>query len=154
METRTAISILVSLVFACLSASAQVSVNGVGVFTEMTKSEVISKFGEPDRYEYYDSGDNGVDEWYYYAGSHLVFNDSRFVEFSITDSKYTITLYGLEQNVRVDDEFSVIAPLNPYYMDWYEKDWYCVAYIEFDERVCFLVKDGLIKCVAFSTSSY
>ncbi|MDE5889874.1 MAG: hypothetical protein K2H10_02545, partial [Bacteroidales bacterium] len=106
----------------------------------------------PDRYEYYDSGDNGVDEWYYYAGSHLAFNDNCFIGFSITDSKYTITLYGLEPNVRVDDEFSVIAPLNPHYMDWYEKDWYCVVY--FDEQVCFLVKDGLIKCVTFSTSSY
>ncbi len=140
-----------SLVLSCIDTNAQIAVNGVNIFSKMTKSEVIAKFGEPTKYKYYDSQDNGVDEWYYYSESHLVFKENYFIEFSISDNRFALTLDGLDRNVAVGDKFSVLAPLDPHYMEWFEKDWYCIVFE--DEIVRFLVKNGLIDAIVFVTSS-
>ncbi len=67
----------VALVLSVFSAKAQIAVNGVEVDTKMTKSEVIAKFGKPDRYSYNDAGMvEGIDEWYLYADSSLHFNNN------------------------------------------------------------------------------
>ncbi len=139
------------LMFPCLDSAAQIAVNGVEVFAKMTKSEVIAKFGEPVKYKYYDSQDNGVDEWYYYTESHFHFNNNYFIGFSISDNRFVLTLDGLDRTVVVGDRFSVLAPLDPHYMEWFEKDWYCIVFE--DEMVRFLVKNGLIDAIVFSTSS-
>ena len=50
MKTRITMVMFVALVLSVFSAKAQIAVNGVEVDTKMTKSEVIAKFGEPDKY--------------------------------------------------------------------------------------------------------
>ncbi len=133
-----------------IAANAQIFVNNVEVFTKMTKEQVITKFGEPANYKYYDSQDNGVDERYFYDGTMLHFNDESFNGFSIKDSRFKVRLEGLDSEVKVGDKFSVLEPLKPVYMDWFDKNWYCVYF--WDEMVCFEVIDGVIQCMTYSSS--
>ena len=85
MKIRITMVMFVALMLSVFSAKAQIAVNGVEVDTKMTKSEVIAKFGEPDKYLYQDSGDNGVNEWYHYGKTHFVFKDEYFIEFTVCD---------------------------------------------------------------------
>ena len=134
-----------------IAADAQIWVNGVDVFTtKMTKEEVIAKFGEPTYYRYYDSQDNGVDEWYHYTDDILMFNDNSFNGFSICSNRFKVRLEGLDCDVKVGDKFSILDPLKPIYMDRFDKNWYCVYYYE--EKVRFEVIDGIIQCIVFSAS--
>lgn len=139
----------VALVLSVFSAKAQIAVNGVEVDTKMTKSEVIAKFGEPDKYLYQDSGDNGVNEWYHYGKTHFVFKDEYFIEFTICDKNFSVTLGGLDSDITAGDNVSVLYPLDLKKMDrpW-QKDLYCVYY--YDDRVCFKKKDGLIEYIYYS----
>ena len=133
-----------------IAANAQIFVNNVEVFTKMTKEQVIAKFGKPTDYRYYDSQDNGVDEWYHYTDDILMFNDNSFNGFSICSDKFTVRLEGLDSEVKVGDKFSVLEPLKPIYMDWYEKNWYCLYFL--DEMVSFEVINGIIQWIDFSGS--
>ena len=75
---RTTVKIIMTaaiMTIFSIAANAQIWVNGIEVCTKMTKEEVIAKFGEPTRYRYYDSQDNGVDERYFYDKTMLHFND-------------------------------------------------------------------------------
>ena len=133
-----------------IAANAQIWVNGIEKYTKMTKEQVIAKFGEPTNYRYYDSQDNGVDERYFYNGSMLHFNDESFNGFSIKDSRFKVRLEGLDSEVKVGDKFSVLEPIKPIYMDWYEKNWYCLYFL--DEMVSFEVINGIIQWIDFSGS--
>ncbi len=134
-----------------IAANAQIWVEGVNVFTKMTKEQVITKFGEPIKCEVNDSGDNGIDVWYFYDDdSHFVFKDNSFIEFTICSNRFKVRLEGLDCDVKVGDKFSVLEPLKPIYMDWFEKNWYCIYY--YDEKVRFEVIDGIIQCIVFSAS--
>ncbi len=135
-----------------IAANAQIWVNGIEKYTKMTKEQVIAKFGEPTNYRYYDSQDNGVDERYFYNGSMLHFNDESFNGFSIKDSRFKVRLEGLDSEVKVGDKFSILEPLKPVYMDWFEKNWYCVYYYDGDVKIRFEVIDGIIQCIVFSAS--
>ena len=135
-----------------IAANAQIWVEGVNIFTKMTKEQVITKFGEPANYKYYDSQDNGVDERYFYDGTMLHFNDESFNGFSIKDSRFKVRLEGLDSEVKVGDKFSILEPLKPVYMDWFEKNWYCVYYYDGDVKIRFEVIDGIIQCIVFSAS--
>ena len=135
-----------------IAANAQIWVNGIEEYTKMTKEQVIAKFGEPTNYRYYDSQDNGVDERYFYNGSMLHFNDESFNGFSIKDSRFKVRLEGLDSEVKVGDKFSILEPLKPVYMDWFEKNWYCVYYYDGDVKIRFEVIDGIIQCIVFSAS--
>ena len=134
-----------------IAADAQIWVNGVDVFTtKMTKEEVIAKFGEPTEYEVNDSGDNGVNVWYHYNNDIIRFKDNHLIGFTIKTNKFTVRVNGLDLNISVGDKFSVLEPLKPIYMDWYEKNWYCLYF--YDEMVSFEVINGIIQCVDFSGS--
>ena len=135
-----------------ITANAQIWVNGIEKYTKMTKEQVIAKFGEPTKYRYYDSQDNGVDEWYHYTDDILMFNDNSFNGFSICSDKFTVRLEGLDSEVKVGDKFSVLEPLKPVYRDWFEKNWYCVYYYDGDVKICFEVIDGIIQCITYSSS--
>ncbi len=109
----------VALMLSVFSANAQIAVNGIEVDTKMTKSEVIAKFGEPDRYSYnynYNYNDagmvEGIDEWYLYADSSLHFNNNLFIGFTVCDKNFSVTLGGLDSDITVGDKFSVLSPLN------------------------------------------
>ena len=138
----------VALVLSVFSAKAQIAVNGVEVDTKMTKSEVIAKFGKPDRYSYNDAGMvEGIDERYIYADGSLHFNNNLFIGFTVIGKSFAVTLGGLDSDITVGDKFSVLSPLNLIEMDWYEKDWYCVYY--YDVMVSFEVKDSIITCIDY-----
>ncbi len=148
MKTRITMVMFVALVLSVFSAKAQIAVNGVEVDTKMTKSEVIAKFGKPDRYSYNDAGMvEGIDERYIYADGSLHFNNNLFIGFTVIGKSFAVTLGGLDSDITVGDKFSVLSPLNLIEMDWYEKDWYCVYYN--DVKVSFEVKDGIITCIDY-----
>ena len=146
------LTVAVMLIFS-IAASAQIWVNGVGKYSMMTKDQVIAKFGEPIKCEVNNSGDNGIDVWYFYDDdSHFVFKDNSFIEFTICSNRFKVRLEGLDCEVKVGDKFSVLEPLKPIYMDWYDKNWYCVYYYDGDVMICFEVIDGIIQCITYSSS--
>ena len=152
---RTTVKIIMTaaiMTIFSIASNAQICVNGIEVFTKMTKEEVIAKFGEPINYEYYDSKDNGVDEWYYYDKIMLHFNDESFDGFSIKNNRFKVSLEGLDCDVTVGDKFSILEPLKPVYMDWFGENWYSVYYYNGDTKICFEVIDGIIQCMTFSSS--
>ncbi len=151
MKTKIKVITMMAVMMSCMSANAQVSVNGIEVFSKLTKNEVFEKFGQPEEYEIQDSGDNGVDEWYHYGENLLHFNENYFIGFSICDKNFVVNLDGLERDVKVGDKLSVLEPLETHYMDWFEKDWYCVCFE--DEQVIIKVNNGVITCISFSTDS-
>ena len=139
----------VALVLSIFCAKAQIAVNGVEVGTRMTKSEVIAKFGKPDRYSYNDAGIvEGIDEWYIYADSSLHFNNNMFIGFTVCDKNFSVTLGGLDSDIAAGDKFSVLSPLDLIERTWIEKDYYSVYY--YDECVSFKKKDGLIEYIYYS----
>ena len=151
MKIRITMVMFVALMLSVFSANAQIAVNGIEVDTKMTKSEVIAKFGEPDRYSYNDAGMvEGIDEWYIYADGSLHFNNNLFIGFTVIGKSFAVTLDGLDSDITVGDKFSVLSPLDLKKMDrpWHEKDLYCVYY--YDDRVCFKKKDGLIEYIYYS----
>ncbi len=139
----------VALLLSVFSAKAQIAVNGVKTHTKMTKSEVIAKFGKPDKYLYQDSGDNGVNEWYHYGETHFVFKDECFIDFAVCDKNLSVTLGGLDSDITVGDNISVLSPLDLKKMDrpWQEKDLYCVYYN--DAKVIFKIEDHIIKWISY-----
>ncbi len=139
----------VALVLYVFSAKAQIAVNGIEVGTKMTKSEVIAKFGEPDRYSYNDAGMvEGIDERYIYADGSLHFNNNLFIGFTVIGKSFAVTLGGLDSDITAGDKFSVLSPLELVEMDWLARGWYCVYY--YDEWVSFNVKDDSIAKISFS----
>ena len=149
MKTRITMVMFVALVLSIFCAKAQIAVNGVEVGTKMTKSEVIAKFGKPDKYLYQDSGDNGVNEWYHYGETHFVFKDECFIDFAVCDKNLSVTLGGLDSDITVGDNISVLSPLDLKKMDrpWQEKDLYCVYYN--DAKVIFKIEDHIIKWISY-----
>ena len=154
---RTTVKIIMTaaiMTIFSIAANAQIWVSGIEVCTKMTKEEVIAKFGEPIKCEVNDSGDNGIDVWYYYDDdSHFVFKDNCFIEFTICSNRFKVSLDGLDCDVTVGDKFFILEPLKPVYMDWFEKNWHCVYYYNGDERVRFEVIDGIIQCIVYSSPS-
>ena len=151
---RTTVKIIMTaaiMTIFSIASNAQICVSGIEVRTKMTKEEVIAKFGEPINYEYYDSKDNGVDEWYYYDKIMLHFNDESFDGFSIKNNRFKVSLEGLDCDVTVGDKFSILEPLKPVYMDWFGENWYSVYYYNGDTKICFEVIDGIIQCMTYST---
>nr|WP_278707721.1 hypothetical protein [Bacteroides intestinalis] len=149
MKTRITMVMFVALVLSIFCAKAQIAVNGVEVGTKMTKSEVIAKFGKPDRYSYNDAGIvEGIDEWYIYADSSLHFNNNMFIGFTVCDKNFSVTLGGLDSDIAAGDKFSVLSPLDLIERTWIEKDYYSVYY--YDECVSFKKKDGLIEYIYYS----
>ncbi len=153
MKTKIKLITMLAVLLSCMSANAQVSVNGIEVFSKLAKNEVFEKFGQPDEYERQDSGDNGVDERYYYGENMLHFNENFLYEVTICDNRFIVKLYGLERNIAVGDKISALEPLIVEKMTWYEKNWYRICYPELDEQVTFEIIDGIITCICFSTTS-
>ena len=149
MKIRITMVMFVALMLSVFSANAQIAVNGIEVDTKMTKSEVIAKFGEPDRYSYNDAGIvEGIDEWYLYADSSLHFNNNLFIGFTVCDKNFSVTLGGLDSDITAGDNVSVLSPLDLKKMDrpW-QKDLYCVYY--YDAIVIFKIEDHIIKWISY-----
>ena len=78
-------------------------VNGVEIGDTLTKSQVYSVFGVPSRYKYYDTGDLGVNETYYYGESFLDFKDNVFIGFCLRDSHFSAFTCHIEGGLHVGD---------------------------------------------------
>ena len=63
-------------IMTCHFTSAQ-DLNGVKINAVMNCEQVISKFGEPSKYAERDSGDLGVDKYYYYGYQQNSKRDTR-----------------------------------------------------------------------------
>ena len=111
MKTKIKLITMLTVLLSCMSANAQVSVNGIEVFSKLTKNEVFEIFGQPDEYKRQDSGDNGVDERYYYGENMLHFNENFLYEVTICDNRFIVKLYGLERNIAIGDNISALEPL-------------------------------------------
>ena len=81
-------------------------VNGVETGTILTREMVIAEFGEPSGYEEQDSGDNGIDKYYYYGDNYIHTNDDVFDEFAIRDNAWSAFTNHIEGGVKVGDPLS------------------------------------------------
>ena len=81
-------------------------VNGVRVGTILTRDRVVAEFGEPTRYVEQDSGDNGVNRYYYYGESYMHTKDHIFDEFAVSDTAFSAFTLQIEGGLKVGDPLS------------------------------------------------
>ena len=140
-----------SMVAGLVSASVMSAydVDSVCVDTVMTKEEVIARFGEPDEYEFYDAGPDGIDECYHYGKSFIKFHDNVFIEFSICDSSFVALKCSIPGGVRVGDPFEVLAPLSPRRAHWIKGECYALFH-DTDCMVFVDISEGKIDSIYYS----
>lgn len=124
-------------------------VDSVCVDTVMTKEEVIARFGEPDEYEFYDAGPDGIEEYYHYGKSFIKFHDNVFIEFSICDSSFVALKCSIPGGVRVGDPFEVLAPLSPRRAHWIKGECYALFH-DTDCMVFVDISEGKIDSIYYS----
>ena len=140
-----------SIVAGLVSASviSAYDVDSVCVDTVMTKEEVIARFGEPDEYEFYDAGPDGIDEYYHYGKSFIKFHDNEFIEFSICDSSFVALKCSIPGGVRVGDPFEVLAPLSRRRAHWIKGEGYALFH-DTDCMVFVNISEGKIVSIYYS----
>lgn len=84
----------------------KIDVNGVPLSAHVTKSQVIQKFGHPDRYEQQDS-EFGLAEYYYYGDGYLLFENQEFIEFTVTKPEFRLLTIYFNGGIRVGDPLNV-----------------------------------------------
>ena len=148
---RAILRAVVSMVAGLVSASVMSAydVDSVCVDTVMTKEEVIARFGEPDEYEFYDAGPDGIEEYYHYGKSFIKFHDNVFIEFSICDSSFVALKCSIPGGVRVGDPFEVLAPLSPRRAHWIKGECYALFH-DTDCMVFVDISDGKIDSIYYS----
>ena len=148
---RTILRAVVSMVAGLVSASVMSAydVDSVCVDTVMTKEEVIARFGEPDEYEFYDAGPDGIEEYYDYGKSFIKFHDNVFIEFSICDSSFVALKCSIPGGVRVGDPFEVLAPLSPRRAHWIKGECYALFH-DTDCMVFVDISEGKIDSIYYS----
>ena len=127
-------------------------VNGVEVGIILTRNFVVANFGEPTRYEEQDSGDNGVNRWYYYGDSYIHTKDHVFDEFAVSDTVFAAFTNQIPGGLKVGDPLSKLdnfkygKPVQ--YRDFED----CLVYSLFDTTdspVDLYVKDGIIVDITY-----
>ena len=148
---RAILRAVVSMVAGLVSASVMSAydVDSVCVDTVMTKEEVIARFGEPDEYEFYDAGPDGIEEYYHYGKSFIKFHDNVFIEFSICDSSFVALKCSIPEGVRVGDPFEVLAPLSPRRAHWIKGECYALFH-DTDCMVFVDISEGKIDSIYYS----
>ncbi len=148
---RAILRAVVSMVAGLVSASVMSAydVDSVCVDTVMTKEEVIARFGEPDEYEFYDAGPDGIEEYYHYGKSFIKFHDNVFIEFSICDSSFVALKCSIPGGVRVGDPFEVLAPLSPRRAHWIKGECYALFH-DTDCMVFVDISEGKIDSIYYS----
>ena len=84
----------------------QRDVNGIKVGTRLTREQVVAEFGEPTRYVEQDSGDNGVNRYYYYGKSYIHTKDHVFDEFAVSDTSFVAFTLQIEGGLKIGDPLS------------------------------------------------
>lgn len=142
---------LITIILTCagvLSLSAQ-DVNGVEFGDRMTYDQVVSLFGEPTEYKERDSGDDGVNQYYYYRKNQLHFKDNIFESFIIYDSSFVSLEKHIEGGIRVGVP---VSRLDDFKGGTLEKDerfqnCYNLWLDDSDLWLSLKVVDGIITCI-------
>ena len=134
------------LLLTTINLSAQ-DIEGVAIGTTMTKNEVIAKFGEPDQHSYSDADDLGIDERYHYEENLLIFNNSEFIGFVVSDNRWRVLTNVVDGGVRVGDQFSKIEFLKPEVATWIDNETYYVP--RGDYYLFFKISSGIIREIDF-----
>ena len=128
-------------IMTCHFTSAQ-DLNGVKINAVMNCEQVISKFGEPSKYAERDSGDLGVDKYYYYGESYLHFNDDKLVGFCLRDPAFLALTADVDGGLKIGDSLSRLDDFK-YGKPQKYRDQY-ILYWNSDCPVYLIVENGII----------
>ena len=128
-------------------------VAGVHVYSQMTKNQVIQKFGQPEEYDCRDSymDEKAIYELYYYGdGDRLVFINGYLYSFDVSTERWSVLMNMIENGVKIGDMFSRLEPLNPKVVDWLDvSNRYYIPCGDFPLYID--VKDGIIIYISYET---
>ena len=153
----------------------ELDLNGVKIGTKLLKSEVIKKFGKPDKYQKYTGlfeNDEDFMEEYSYPDLKLYFLSSAgLTGFLLKTDSIPFCTFDVEGGIRIGDDIDKLKQLNPY--DWKESSinvqkemekysgikggtWYHFHLNEKDEtNSCIvLVKNGKIAALDYTMIVY
>ena len=153
----------------------ELDLNGVKIGTKLLKSEVIKKFGKPDKYQKYTGlfeNDEDFMEQYTYPDLIINFNSSEGLSyFFLKTDKIPFCTLDVEGGIRIGDDFNQLLLLEPY--NWVKATtyvqkemesssgikggiWYSFTLCECDdESNCLvLIKDGKIAALRYSMIIY
>ena len=127
-------------------------VNGVRIGTMLTREQIVAEFGEPTKYEEQDSGDNGVDRWYYYGESYIHTQDHIFEEFAVSDTNFIVLTLQISGGLKVGDPLSKLDDFvfgKPRFDKPIDDMLRYKLFYATDGPVCLYVKDGIIVDITY-----
>lgn len=127
-------------------------VNGVKVGMRLTREQVVAKFGEPTRYVEQDSGDNGVDRYYYYGNTYIHTNEHIFDEFALRDAAFTAFTTQISEGLKVGQPLSKLDNFmfgKPQFDKQIEDEIRYKMFYTTDSPVDIYVKDGIIVRILY-----
>lgn len=124
-------------------------VNGVKIGVKMTKEQVVDIFGEPDKYVEQDSGDNGVNKFYYYGKSFLHFKNDAFDEFYIVDTDFVALTNHIDGGLKVGDSISKLDSFK-YGKPRKQKNGSYKLFFTSDNPVYLWIEDGIIIGIEYN----
>ena len=124
-------------------------VNGVEIGDTLTRSQVYSVFGVPSRYEYDDTGDLGVNEYYYYGESFLEFKNNIFIGFCLRNSHFSAFTCHIEGGLHVGDKLQKLDGFK-YGNPVYHKPGTYDLFYNSDNPVYLIVSNGIITGIDYS----
>lgn len=127
-------------------------VNGVCVGTILTRDQVVAKFGEPTRYVEQDSGDNGVNRYYYYGNSYIHTKAHVFDEFGISDAAFAVCTLQIAGGLKVGDPLSKLDNFvfgKPKFIKTVDDMLRYRLFYTSDNPVHLYVKDGIIVDITY-----
>lgn len=88
-----------------------IDVNGVPLWTILTKEDIIEKFGVPDRYYNedgrYDDDPDDQERGYYYGENYIETLNGEFLGFDIRDTRFKVLTKYFEGGIGVGSHISV-----------------------------------------------
>ena len=124
-------------------------VNGVEIGDTLTRSQVYSVFGVPSRYEYDDTGDLGVNEYYYYGESFLEFKNNIFIGFCLRNSHFSAFTCHIEGGLHVGDKLQKLDGFKYGNPVFHKPGTYDLFYNS-DNPVYLIVSNGIITGIDYS----
>ena len=154
------LTMVLSFLFFSLAISAQDvdmmiyqrDVNGIKVGTRLTREQVVAEFGEPTRYVEQDSGDNGVDRYYYYGNTYIHTNEHIFDEFALRDAAFTAFTTQISEGLKVGQPLSKLDNFmfgKPQFDKQIDDEIRYKIFYTTDSPVDIYVKDGIIVRILY-----
>lgn len=127
-------------------------VNGVRIGTRLTRDRVVAEFGEPTRYEEQDSGDNGINRWYYYGDTYIHTKDHIFDEFAVCDASFAVFTLQIHGGLTIGDPLSKLDNFiygKPEFVKTVDDTLRYRLFDGSDNPVHLYVKDGIIVDITY-----